>query len=84
MGKDKDFDTKLKVEKFAEQLSTEIDEIERFISFLNAEDEYLDSLKKSVKILKKKLKKIKSSRSLDEVSEVLRLNKLKKKFGDNI
>lgn len=82
MGTNNDFDTKIKVEKFAEQLDIELEEVERFVSFLNGEDKYMESLHKSVKILKKKLKKIKSSKNLDEVSKIIKLNKLKKKFGD--
>ena len=79
---DKDLDLKIKVEKFVEDLDKSIFEVDRFVSFLNMDKERAKALKESIKILKKKSKKIKSSKSLKEVSENVRLNKLKKKFGD--
>lgn len=79
----KEFDTKLKIEKFAEEFSHELYEIKRFVKFLNIDKSYKKKLNSSLKILNKKLKKIKKSKSIKDASDVIKISKLKKKFGDN-
>jgi hypothetical protein len=74
LGRD-DFDTKIKIEKFAEELESEIREMKRFVKFLNMDDKFRKKLKKSIKILEGKLDKIKKSKTLKDASSVINLKK---------
>ena len=78
-----DFDTKIKVERFAEKLECDIDEIKRFISLINVEEDYRKKLNKGVKRLENKLEKIKKCTSLKEASKYIKLKKLNRDFGEN-
>lgn len=80
---DEDFETKIKIEKFAERLENDIFEIKRFVSFLNADEQYKKKLNKGIEQLEAKLKNIKKCRTVKEANKYLKVKKLNKNFGDD-
>jgi len=77
-----DFDTKIKIEKFAEELEIELREMRRFVKFLNTDKKFNKELKQALSLLDDKLESIKKSKSIKDASSVLKIKKLNKEFGD--
>lgn len=75
-------DTKINIEKFAEDFDTKFFEIKRFVTFLNVSGKYEESLYRGMDIIESKFKKLKKSKSIDDASKYVKVKKINKAYGD--
>jgi len=71
-----DLDLKIKFDKLCGELDSDIEKIERFLSFLIIEHDDRKDLENAMKIINKKVKKMKKCKSLKEASKIVKLKKL--------
>lgn len=76
MNPDKEYEIKSKVEKFVKEFIGDLDQIQRFVSFLDLCPESKEELQKAIDILNKKEKKMRNFRTLKDVKKTLKLKKL--------
>ena len=76
-------DKEIAIEKFVNNVSGSVDEIERLISFLKIDDEKQKMiLKTSISILTKKISKLKKCESIQDTEKYINTKKVIKNYGN--
>lgn len=76
-----ELDLKIKFDKLCGELDHDVEQVERFLSFLIIEPDDREDLDKAIKIINKKIKKMKKCTSLKNASKIVKLKKLDREKG---